>query len=59
EAAVQALIADGATRAEPLRSPAHPLADEPALTHLHGLERALAELAEPLRGTRRPALAVR
>ncbi|MGV9656270.1 FUSC family protein [Streptomyces koyangensis] len=59
EAAVQALIADGTTRAEPLRSPAHPPADEPALTHLHGLERALAELAEPLRGTRRPALAAR
>lgn len=45
EAAVEALT-DG--RAEPLLRPAEPPA-EPALAHLHGLERALAELAEPLR----------
>ncbi|WP_031092325.1 MULTISPECIES: FUSC family protein [unclassified Streptomyces] len=45
EAAVEALT-DG--RAEPLLRPAEPPV-EPALVHLHGLERALAELAEPLR----------
>ncbi|MGW2459731.1 FUSC family protein [Streptomyces sp. NPDC001761] len=45
EAAVEALT-EG--RDEPPHRPAEPPA-EPALVHLHGLERALAELAEPLR----------
>ncbi|MGW2029236.1 FUSC family protein [Streptomyces sp. NPDC001811] len=45
EAAVEALT-EG--RDEPPHRPAEPPA-EPALAHLHGLERALAELAEPLR----------
>lgn len=45
EAAVEALTAG---RPEPLHNPAEPPA-EPALAHLHGLERALADLAEPLR----------
>jgi hypothetical protein len=43
--AVEALTTGGS---EPLRHPAEPPA-EPALAHLHGLERALADLAEPLR----------
>ncbi|MFB6597156.1 FUSC family protein [Streptomyces diastaticus] len=60
EAAVRALTVNGTTGTGPPRHPARPAADEPALAHLHGLERALAELAEPLRGrTRRPALAAR
>ncbi|MFI6357199.1 FUSC family protein [Streptomyces sp. NPDC050743] len=45
EAAVEALTAG---RLEHVRDPAEPPA-EPALAHLHGLERALADLAEPLR----------
>ncbi|MFD8388909.1 FUSC family protein [Streptomyces sp. NPDC059680] len=45
ESAVEALT-EG--RPESVRSPAEPPA-EPALAHLHGLERALADLAEPLR----------
>ncbi|MFF8864206.1 MULTISPECIES: FUSC family protein [unclassified Streptomyces] len=45
EAAVEALTAGGA---HPHGRPAEPPA-EPALAHLHGLERALADLAEPLR----------
>ncbi|WP_225810874.1 FUSC family protein [Streptomyces spinosus] len=45
EAAVEALT-EG--RDEPPHRPAEPPV-EPALAHLHGLERALAELAEPLR----------
>ncbi|MEU2713279.1 FUSC family protein [Streptomyces sp. NPDC007205] len=45
EAAVEALTAG---RTEPVHSPAEP-PSEPALAHLHGLERALADLAEPLR----------
>ncbi|MER6458678.1 FUSC family protein, partial [Streptomyces sp900105245] len=45
EAAVEALTAGGA---HPHGHPAEPPA-EPALAHLHGLERALADLAEPLR----------
>ncbi|MFB7506801.1 FUSC family protein [Streptomyces broussonetiae] len=45
EAAVEALTAG---RPEPVRGPAEPPA-EPALAHLHGLEHALADLAEPLR----------
>jgi len=44
EAAVEALT-DG--RDFPVTD--RPLAEEPALAHLHGLERALAELAAPLR----------
>ncbi|MEW1777701.1 FUSC family protein [Streptomyces sp. NPDC086777] len=44
EAAVQALTRGS----EHITAPTEPPA-EPALAHLHGLERALAELAEPLR----------
>ncbi|MER6222007.1 FUSC family protein [Streptomyces sp900105755] len=44
EAAVEALTRGS----EHITAPAEPPA-EPALAHLHGLERALAELAEPLR----------
>ncbi|WP_330341470.1 FUSC family protein [Streptomyces sp. NBC_00557] len=47
EAAVEALT-EG--RPDALGSPAEPPA-EPALAHLHGLERALADLAEPLRAS--------
>ncbi|MET9773280.1 FUSC family protein [Streptomyces sp. NPDC006367] len=46
ETAVEALTGGGAVPAHPQRPPAA----EPALAHLHGLERALAELAAPLRG---------
>ncbi|MER6068447.1 FUSC family protein [Streptomyces sp. NPDC001817] len=45
ESAVESLTAG---RPEPVHSPAEPPA-EPALAHLHGLERALTDLAEPLR----------
>ncbi|MQY37308.1 hypothetical protein SRB17_53120 [Streptomyces sp. RB17] len=45
ESAVEALTAG---RREPVHNPAEPPA-EPALAHLHGLERALTDLAEPLR----------
>jgi hypothetical protein len=45
ETAVESLTAG---RTEPVQHLAEPPA-EPALAHLHGLERALAELAEPLR----------
>jgi uncharacterized membrane protein YccC len=45
ETAVEALTGGGAVPAHQER----PLAAEPALAHLHGLERALAELAAPLR----------
>ncbi|MEU9150613.1 FUSC family protein [Streptomyces sp. NPDC048417] len=44
EAAVEALTRGSVHIAGPAEPPA-----EPALAHLHGLERALAELAEPLR----------
>ncbi|MET8581351.1 FUSC family protein [Streptomyces collinus] len=45
EAAVEALTEGGSDHVHrPVEAPA-----EPALAHLHGLERALAELAEPLR----------
>ncbi|MET8244178.1 FUSC family protein [Streptomyces sp. NPDC005202] len=47
EAAVEALTAGGAGHVRAVV--ARPSAAEPALAHLHGLERALAELAEPLR----------
>ncbi|WP_217144152.1 FUSC family protein [Streptomyces sp. AC627_RSS907] len=52
EAAVEALTGGGAV---PARE-AGPLAAEPALAHLHGLERALSELAAPLRNPSRPPL---
>ncbi|MGW2742254.1 FUSC family protein [Streptomyces sp. NPDC001450] len=45
ESAVEALTTGGSDRVDrPAEAPA-----EPALAHLHGLERALADLAEPLR----------
>jgi len=44
EAAVEAL-----TEGRDFPVADRPLAEEPALAHLHGLERALAELAAPLR----------
>nr|WBO76365.1 FUSC family protein [Streptomyces sp. SBE_14.2] len=47
EAAVEALT--GNTPDEPAAPSTHTTATEPALAHLHGLERALAELATPLR----------
>ncbi|MEV4233153.1 FUSC family protein, partial [Streptomyces bobili] len=46
QAAVEALTEGGTEHLTPLD---HPTATEPALAHLHGLERALAELAHPLR----------
>lgn len=47
ETAVRALTeGDGP---HPAAHPGHPTVVEPALAHLHGLERALAELATPLR----------
>ncbi|MGV9940475.1 FUSC family protein [Streptomyces sp. NPDC003401] len=46
QAAVEALTDGGAEHLAPCE---HPTAAEPALAHLHGLERALAELAHPLR----------
>jgi uncharacterized membrane protein YccC len=46
QAAVEALTAG---RAEQVAVVARPPVPEPALAHLHGLERALAELATPLR----------
>ncbi|MEU3252653.1 FUSC family protein [Streptomyces sp. NPDC006997] len=53
QSAVEALVvADGDRAAGPAPAvAAHPVADTspPALTHLHGLERALTELATPLR----------
>ncbi|MET9441904.1 FUSC family protein [Streptomyces sp. NPDC006610] len=48
EAAVEALTDGDGTPVVPTPQP--PAATEPALAHLHGLERALAELATPLRG---------
>jgi hypothetical protein len=47
EIAVEALTAGGTEKTTAHLSPAS--AVEPALAHLHGLERALAELAAPLR----------
>ncbi|MGW0812989.1 FUSC family protein [Streptomyces viridiviolaceus] len=52
EAAVEALTGGGAVPAHAER----PHAVEPALVHLHGLERALAELAAPLRAPSRSPL---
>ncbi|MFE4664332.1 FUSC family protein [Streptomyces sp. NPDC056716] len=46
ETAVEALTG---RPGDPRTSPPEPLTDAPALVHLHGLERALAELATPLR----------
>jgi hypothetical protein len=48
EAAVEALTDGDGTPVVPTPQP--PAATEPVLAHLHGLERALAELATPLRG---------
>ncbi|MFF0461458.1 FUSC family protein [Streptomyces mexicanus] len=49
QAAVEALTGGDA---EPIAATAaRPAAEEAALAHLHGLERALAELAAPLRGS--------
>ncbi|MBT2435142.1 FUSC family protein, partial [Streptomyces sp. ISL-22] len=45
EAAVEALTGGADVTAPAER----PTASDPALAHLHGLERALAELAQPLR----------
>ncbi len=52
EAAVEALTGGRDLPEHPDR----PQAAEPALAHLHGLERALAELAAPLRDASRPPL---
>ncbi|WP_251019906.1 FUSC family protein [Streptomyces sp. ISL-11] len=53
EAAVEALTTPGRARdAAPLAAVPHEPVSEAALTHLHGLERALAELAAPLHSTR-------
>jgi len=49
QAAVEALTGGPAEREITGLAPHHPPAAEPALAHLHGLERALAELATPLR----------
>lgn len=59
EAAVEALTTPGKGRATTGATTAAPehLVPEPALTHLHGLEKALAELAAPLRSTRPSPLA--
>ncbi|MER0242411.1 FUSC family protein [Streptomyces sp. HSW2009] len=59
EAAVEALTAPGepGERATVLSAEPQPPAAEPALVHLHGLERALAELATPLRSSPRAPLA--
>ncbi|MFF2962570.1 FUSC family protein [Streptomyces sp. NPDC057963] len=57
EAAVEALTARGLPqRACSPGIPSHSAAAEPALAHLHGLERALAELAAPLRSDPRAPL---
>ncbi|MDG9720973.1 FUSC family protein [Streptomyces sp. DH24] len=55
EAAVEALTGGGATTLAPAE-PRTPAA-EPALAHLHGLERALSELATPLRTPSKSPLA--
>ncbi|WP_328691633.1 FUSC family protein [Streptomyces caniferus] len=58
EAAVEALTTPHGARdaAAAAVAPAHPPAAEPALVHLHGLERALAELSAPLRSSPRSPL---
>ncbi|WP_367039447.1 FUSC family protein [Streptomyces sp. Je 1-332] len=58
EAAVEALTAPEAARgpaADAVTLP-HPSSVEPVLAHLHGLEKALVELAEPLRSPTRTPL---
>ncbi|MEV5437573.1 FUSC family protein [Streptomyces sp. NPDC052682] len=55
EAAVEALTGDGPRKVAV--TPAEPSVTEPVLAHLHGLERALAELAQPLRTPSRSPLA--
>ncbi|OKH99115.1 hypothetical protein A6A06_26400 [Streptomyces sp. CB02923] len=60
EAAVEALTTPQQPReftAATTAAVPHPAALEPALAHLHGLERALAELAAPLRSSPRSPLA--
>ncbi|MFF1924503.1 FUSC family protein [Streptomyces sp. NPDC058221] len=59
ESAVEALTAPGRPTRPPLAAglPAHVPEAEPALVHLHGLERALAELAAPLHSPPRGPLA--
>ncbi|MFF9352522.1 FUSC family protein [Streptomyces sp. NPDC014734] len=57
EASVEALTApDPERRADVPGIPPQSAATEPALAHLHGLERALAELAAPLRSAPRAPL---
>ncbi|MCX5345256.1 FUSC family protein [Streptomyces atratus] len=57
EASVQALTApDLPQRADVPSIPPHQTVAEPALAHLHGLERALAELAAPLHSDPRAPL---
>ncbi|MER5771277.1 FUSC family protein [Streptomyces sp. NPDC001985] len=57
EAAVHALTAPNGHPADAASgSPARPAGTEPALAHLHGLERALTELAAPLRSSPRAPL---
>ncbi|GES27573.1 FUSC family protein [Streptomyces angustmyceticus] len=58
EAAVEALTTPHGTpqAAAAIVTLAHPPAAEPALVHLHGLERALAELSAPLRSSPRAPL---
>ena len=51
QAAVEALTGSPAERELTGLVPHQPPAAEPALAHLHGLERALAELATPLRAS--------
>ncbi|WP_189960798.1 FUSC family protein [Streptomyces violascens] len=63
EAAVAALVSPSPdpspwTALTALPAPHHHPGAEVALTHLHGLERALGELAAPLRSSPRAALAV-
>ncbi|MFH8591044.1 FUSC family protein [Streptomyces rimosus] len=60
EAAVEALTTPQQAREAAVAHPAaapHPAALEPALAHLHSLERALADLAAPLRSHPRAPLA--
>lgn len=63
EAAVATLVSPSPdpspwTALTALPAPHHHPGAEAALTHLHGLERALGELAAPLRSSPRAALAV-
>ncbi len=58
EAAVEALTTPGRARAATESGTVTEFAEpEPALAHLHGLERALSDLAAPLRSTRPSPLA--